>query len=650
MILASDQALGHLDEPVQPRNALVESTRHGQEQSYAVRSSVSPTELQNVFSGATPRASRAEQMTPASIGSNFHTFTADMGTAVNIDNSNIRRQHMGSSSLQVMTQWLSITFAAYGAAHSFSSQFRHGMRSAVEMQLPMTIEMPNLPNVHEIEAIADIYLRKSGSVLPVLLREEISTLVSLLPAFQDLPSVEAIHRPMLACLYALLSIGYDEKAGIPTDQGLAYLQAAYSMMSHILAMPYLSSVQALLLITITLMGRNKEGAGWSTLGQAIRMAYSLGIHRKHQSNAQDVFETEQIRRTWWIAYCLERLMVFETGRPTMVVDDQVDQELPSFSKGQVATLTALVGLARVQSEISDRLYGGTHATRDPSSYFRTMADIVTKLTNWLRSLPEHIRPDQEPLCCGPSLILFTIYLSFQYHQVLITLYRPALLFDNKLYQDQLDSVTLEDSISHKLRAGEAICVNSARATVTLLNNTLQQKCTTRLFTLTQPLLATYVLAIQLIKHPLAWSSASDLKLMASSSKNITDLYIASGQHPDFYVMLRDLQRLSEQSVRYAASNIASRAASPSGALSPDVRVTEPARNLPGSSLPISPRGVEHRHDATASMAMADFELYQTLPFFFEHELQSNDLHIEDAHHLFGLPVVGEDFTLVDDLM
>lgn len=592
-------------------------------------------------------ASSAEQPTPASRVSDFHTFTADIGTAVNADDSSIRRQHMGSSSLQVMTQWLSITFAAYGLPQSFSSQFQHGMRPAVEMQLSMTTQIPSLPTPHEIEAIATIYHRKSGSIFPVLLREEVSTLISLLTTFHDFLNLEAIHRPTLACLYALLSIGYDEQAGVPSDQGTIYLQAAYSMMSHILAMPYLSSVQALLLITIALMGRNKEGAGWYTLGQAVRMSYSIGIQRRPalQDKATD-FQQRQTRRVWWIAYCLERIMVFETGRPTMIVDDQIDQDPPCETENEVTTLSSLVGLARIQGDISNQLYGVPNAAHNPSSYFQTMAEIVTKLTSWLRSQPDLIRPDQEPLCCGPGLILFATYLGFQYHQVLITLHRLALLFDNKIYEQQLSSVDLEDSTYHRLRAGESICVSSARAIVTLLSNALQQKYTTRLFTLTPPLLATYVLAIQLIKHPLAWSSTSDLKLMVSSSKRITNLYIASGQTPGFYAMLQDLQRLSEQSVRYATS---SHAATPTRAHSPNGLISE---SVPGNIQPeltADFHEAEHRQNTDMSMSMANFELYQSLPFFFDHDLENDDLRAEDACHLFGLPIVGDDFGVSDEL-
>ena len=48
--------------------------------------------------------------------------------------------------------------------------------------------------------------------------------------------------PSLACAYAVFSISADEKEGRITESGTRYLEAAYFLHAHLLAIPYVESV------------------------------------------------------------------------------------------------------------------------------------------------------------------------------------------------------------------------------------------------------------------------------------------------------------------------------------------------------------------------------------------------------------------------
>ena len=569
------------------------------------------------------------------------------GMAVNTDDSSFRRQYMGPSSLQVMTQWLQVTLSAYGATESFSSRFRHGMRHAVEIELPLAITDIRLPTKIELDDLLRIYFNSTNSIFPLLNETDFRAQVAHLPRVLNFHSLIQAQRPSTACLLAVLSIASDEKSGGVTADGTRYLEAAYSLYASLVSMPYLMSVQALLLITVALMGRNKEGAGFYALGQGIRIAQSLGLHRNHQSEQMsDSPQGNQATTVWWCAYCLERLMIFETGRPGMILDIDIDLAMPLAKSDGVQTLEALVGLARLQGEISTRLYGGAEAAHDASTVFNAIAEIDSRLQAWMRSMPEEIRPGSDTLWCSPKLFPFAMYLAFQYHQTIITLHRPALLLDNNLYREQLDAVCATNPAYHRLIAGESFCVSSARLTATLLNNAVQQNRKNRLPTLTQPLLAVYVLAIHIIKHPWSWSAISDLKLMATTSTLVENSYQASGQAPAFYSMLQDLRALAEQSIQLASSK-------PSNGTTMSV---DPGHSLVQNNTETTQRQTEIEDSNSALItdlgganeaalaAQGNLQLFDNWPLLFGDEFDPLSL-TEDASTLLGLPFVGDVFDL-----
>lgn len=93
---------------------------------------------------------------------------------------------------------------------------------------------------------------------------------------------------------------------------------------------------------------------------------------------------------------------------------------------------------------------------------------------------------------------------------MVMLHRAGLLLDPKFLRRQLEIHCPGSHWNHRLQASEAICVSSARAIIKVLNDLLNTHGQSRLVTLTLPLLATFVLAIQSLKHPSAWLADSDL--------------------------------------------------------------------------------------------------------------------------------------------
>ena len=96
------------------------------------------------------------------------------------------------------------------------------------------------------------------------------------------------------------------------------------------------------------------------------------------------------------------------------------------------------------------------------------------------------------------------------------LHRASLLLDTNLLQQHITLHCSRMQWLHRIKRGEHICVASARAIVKIwTEESPGNHCTQYLLrTLTPPLLAIYVLAIFILKHPQGSLVQSDLMVRA----------------------------------------------------------------------------------------------------------------------------------------
>src|SRR5690554_5990729 len=72
---------------------------------------------------------------------------------------------------------------------------------------------------------------------------------------------------------------------------------------------------------------------------AVRIATSIGMHRKGNSFGLTPFESEQRRRLFWVLYMLDKDTALRSGRPPCINDDDCNVELPEENPADgVATI------------------------------------------------------------------------------------------------------------------------------------------------------------------------------------------------------------------------------------------------------------------------------------------------------------------------
>ncbi|KAI4735177.1 hypothetical protein E4T50_14304 [Aureobasidium sp. EXF-12298] len=552
------------------------------------------------------------------------------GFAVN-SVSATERKYLGSTSLQVFSQWLDMTF--HIAPTGLTSSFQHGMRFCEEMDLPPDLYMPSIPTAWQ-EYLAAFCLGV-GVLFPIVSVEDITSSIQYMSQ-QDLKKLPVRQRPLIATVYACLAIGADSLGH--TNQGLDLVTAAYSLYAYLVAQPYVTSAQALLLICLALRGRNKDGAGSQALGQAIRILHTLGLHRKLNGYGKlDPEQTESLRlgiQIWWGAYCLDRIMSLETGRPPQVQDEDIDQsrDLQTTGVQDLAPLQALLDLASIQGSVCRHLC--TPRLPTIREVLEAQSSLDRALIEWQNNLPAQLRCDGDITINGSNLALSRAFLSIQFHTTMINLHRAALLMDKEIHQTNLARYDLCKTNAGRLASSESICANSARAIITAFLQARDITDHSRLQTMTGPLMAIYVLSISTLKNATSWSARSDLGLIYSAAEAVEQRYTADGQDPGFYTLLKTLKQFASRDTLSPNGLASSRA--PTRRTSPQANQSHIA--LPGGSASrdhdLGAPHLGHEQDPNLS---DEWNLLFPRLYVGDFALDTGAFEGMDIEHLMGIP-------------
>ncbi|CAD0108454.1 unnamed protein product [Aureobasidium uvarum] len=541
------------------------------------------------------------------------------------------RKYLGSTSLQVFSQWLDMTF--HVSPTGLTSSFQHGMRFCEEMDLPPDLHMPPIPSEWQEYVVA--FFSGVGALFPIVSTEGITSAIQCMYQ-QDLRGLPVRQRPLIATLYAVLAIGADSLGH--TTLGLDLITAAYSLYAYLVAQPYLQSAQALILICLALRGRNKDGAGSQALGQAIRILHTLGLHRKLNGYGNlDREQTEVVRlgvHTWWSAYCLDRMMSLETGRPPQVQDEDIDQsrDLQTTDLQDLAPLQALLNLGSIQGSICRHL--STTKLPTITAVLEAQSRLDQSLIEWQNSLPPQLRCDGDITINDADLALPRAFLSIQLHTTMINLHRAALLMDKEIHQANIARYNLGKANAKRLASSESICANSARAIITAFLQARDITKNSRLQTMTGPLMAIYVLSINTLKNATSWSARSDVGLIYSAAEAVEQRYTADGQDPGFYTLLKTLKQFASRDTLSPRGLTNSRA--PTRRTSPEIN---------DSGFTPQSASADHNHDQSTMQLnhVQDPNLSDEWDLLFprlyvgDFALGAEALEGMDIEHLMGIP-------------
>ncbi len=94
-----------------------------------------------------------------------------------------------------------------------------------------------------------------------------------------------------------------------------YLSIALNNLGSMATTASLASVQALMLVSLYHYNAGERSTAWTFIGQAARVAVSLGMHRDGEDGKFDTIERNLRRLVWWQLFIFEQTLSLDLGRP-----------------------------------------------------------------------------------------------------------------------------------------------------------------------------------------------------------------------------------------------------------------------------------------------------------------------------------------------
>lgn len=163
---------------------------------------------------------------------------------------------------------------------------------------------------------------------------------------EGLPLTKELGHAKAAVVLAILAVvtfrrekiqrvdsqGCDEDALIQSDP---FFSAAVDLTDRETGLPRLESTQARLMQVLYLLQTSRMNQGWYAFGRATQITAAQGLHRRTgrkrngmSKSGVDYISVQCERRTFWVAYMIDKYLSVVFGRPRHYHDEDIDQELP----------------------------------------------------------------------------------------------------------------------------------------------------------------------------------------------------------------------------------------------------------------------------------------------------------------------------------
>ncbi|OHE91839.1 fungal specific transcription factor domain-containing protein [Colletotrichum orchidophilum] len=262
-----------------------------------------------------------------------------------------------------------------------------------------------------------------------------------------------------------------EGEGSDLQRSDALFCQALSLTDMEIGLPKLESSQARLLQVLYLLQSSRMNQAWYVFGSILPIISALGLHRKSGRNRgssdKDYILSQCRKRTFWVAYTIDKYLSVVFGRPRMYRDDDIDQDFPDCVNDEdmtpqgrssdepemdchVESLIFHAKLAQIIDGISQEVYSIKPVHKDDRLMIAHRYGKA--LHQWRESLPHHLGTVR-PMSLIPSFRRQNTALKLAYCHAIMHANRPFLLGTGGSRGGQRSP--LDDSIDECITAAKA---------------------------------------------------------------------------------------------------------------------------------------------------------------------------------------------------
>ncbi|KAL6243921.1 hypothetical protein RBB50_009355 [Rhinocladiella similis] len=310
---------------------------------------------------------------------------------------------------------------------------------------------------------------------------------------------------------------------------------------------------------IVLMGFYAEGLGSPALeyplaSNAVQLALARGLHRA-PARSWNLPEADVLTRNWlwWAVYCLEKQIVFRSGRPSLIDDENISTPIPTNappgSSIDVETLTLVIRHAQISSQISRRIMS-IKAPRQPvTQAMQTIQDIHEQLEKLLESIPPCLR---EKSYSSTARRNHSIYLHFAIWGSFMATH--ILFFYPWIAARYMHGPDPDPMIQEQMKRSSEVIANAARQIILLVRSTTTDANTPAWLAFYYPIYAHANLLVYILMDPSRDTTAADLALLDMCAGHFAFIELITDSEISFH-FARDSVALCSKTVRAAAKNV-----------------------------------------------------------------------------------------------
>ncbi|EGU87835.1 hypothetical protein FOXB_01629 [Fusarium oxysporum f. sp. conglutinans Fo5176] len=387
----------------------------------------------------------------------------------------IWRQSAGTTSFQILTEWLDLACFRLSIPYHFgsyppstlnpqsASQPQHGIPITPETWVPQTL--------------FDAYAREIHTFYPVVRLDQARA--DVVQSHPPHPGSLTLHSVDIAALrsHLLFAAGgcilqHAERKAYMTET----LSLARNALGYFIGNVSYDTIEVLFLFSVCLRLNDEIISAWTTLGICLSIAHSLGLN-KPGKNRKKPLDLDAWNPAWWALYSYEKLFSFQLGYVSTISDDAFDTlDLDVLKSTALEPSRISLSMANVFSKMSRRC--ATARQLEERASRRAIEAVVKEkvtstgeaflmLTNWANSVPASIRPTSDFMRVPENLGLAS-FVSLHYHNALIMLNRNSLLISKNALHMAVEIIAKDTPWEYQIRNGQSMVANSARKIIHLL--------------------------------------------------------------------------------------------------------------------------------------------------------------------------------------
>ncbi|WYZ35345.1 hypothetical protein EsH8_I_001621 [Colletotrichum jinshuiense] len=334
---------------------------------------------------------------------------------------------------------------------------------------------------------------------------------------------------------AVLAISHRQRVeeGRSAEKELMWGYAANALdtcLDILLRATQLMSVQALLILAWFFLGTPNPQPSFMLVANAIRLAHSIGLHRKNCGSSLSPIERATRINVFWLAFSLDRELSLRTGRPPVQDFGDFDVDLPdlrlqpdfsnsSSSNASFNVFFAGTRLAVIQAKLYSEIY--LSEALQPDAIKEATRRLDRDLQDWRVTFSFGLDLEERPELSRHATIL---RLNYTYYHSVILVHRAQNDIDWRSSKSENPQVFSTQSIEHLLQAARSILKIGSLVRETwrsFLWDVIPINVT-----------AIIVLSLHILRQPAFLNAADDLSLISNGVRRLISL---EHEEPESYL-------------------------------------------------------------------------------------------------------------------